>query len=170
MYNCVMENLHFIQPEDNEFLKWNSQTSQYELKLEFVKSEMDVHFADDNILLKRIKKNSRKIYNYIKYNSYSGNAHCIDVLLNETEEGRTFLKDVLLEQMEADNETAFNDLSNQPAVNVVSGQIIEREELRRNQISVDTEQLIETNSRYFGFNICVMYPFPPIITLSLEGR
>lgn len=165
-----MENLHFIQPTDNEYLKWDEPTKRYELKLEYVKSELDVHFADDAVLEKRIKKNSRKIYNYIKYHSYSGNSHNIGVLLNKTEEGRQFLKDVLLEQLEADNETAFNDLSSAPAVNVANGQIIDRDELQRNQISVDTEQIIERNADYFGFNICIMTRFPPVLQLYLSGR
>ena len=131
---------------------------------------METHYADDNVLDKRIKKNSRKIYNYIKYHSYSGNSYFVDVLLNKTEEGRRFLKDILLEQMEADNETGFNDLSSQPAVNVANGNIIDRDELRRNQISVDTEQIIERNTDYFGFNICLMSRFPPALQLYLTRR
>ena len=165
-----MENLNFIQPHTDEVLQWNNETNRYELTLEFVKSELDVHFATDEILQKRIKKNSRKIYNYIKYHSYTGNSYFIDVLLNKTEQGRKFLTDVLLEQLEADNETAFNDLSSQPAINVGTGQTIDRDELQRNQISVDTEQIINRNADYFGFNICIMTRFPPALQLYLTRR
>ena len=164
-----MKKLTFINPQDTEFLKWNESLKQYELKPEFVKSEMDVHFADDGILAKRIKANSKKIYRYIKYHSYTANHEEVMRVLNHTKEGQEFLKDVLLEQMEADNETAFNDLSRQPAVNVTSGQIIDRAELQRNQISVDTEQIIDSNSDYFGFNICLMTRFPPALVLFLRG-
>lgn len=165
-----MRKLNFITPSDNESLKWNEKTKRYELKVEFVKDQLEVHFNGDKMLEDRIKKNSRKIYNYIKYHSFSGNARFIDRLLNETEEGRQFLKDVLFEQFEADNETAFNDLSSQPAVNVANGQIIDRNELIRNQISVDTEQIIDRNADYFGFNICIMTAFPPILQLYLSGK
>ena len=165
-----MENLTFTQPRTDEFLKWNDESQRYELTLQFVKNELEVHYADDAVLERRIKKNSRKIYNYIKYHSYSGNSYYIDVLLNKTEEGRKFLKDVLLEQLEADNETGFNDLSSQPAVNISSGQVIDRDELQRNQISVDTEQIIESSARYFGINICLMAPFPPALQLYLTRR
>ena len=170
LYNLVMNKLNFIQPYTDETMIWNSKTNKYELSPAFVKSEMETHYADDNVLDKRIKKNSRKIYNYIKYHSYSGNSYFVDVLLNKTEEGRRFLKDILLEQMEADNETGFNDLSSQPAVNVANGNIIDRDELRRNQISVDTEQIIERNADYFGFNICLMSRFPPALQLYLTRR
>ena len=165
-----MENLKFIQPYTDEVLKWNDATKKYELTIQFAKSELDIHFADDGVLEKRIKKNSRKIYNYIKYRSHSGNSHFIDTLLNKTEQGRQFLKDVLLEQLEADNETAFNDLSSQPAINVGTGQEISRESLQANQISVDTEQIIDRNADYFGFNICVMTRFPPALQLYLTRR
>lgn len=170
LYNLNMENLHFIQPYSDNVLKWNSQNNRYELTIEFVKNELEVHFRDDGVLTSRIKKNTRKIYNYIKYHSYSGNSHFIDVLLNKTEEGRKFLTDVLLEQLDADNETGFNDLSSQPAINVSSGQVLDRDELRRNQISVDTEQIIDRNADYFGFNICIMTSFPPALQLYLTRR
>ena len=91
-------------------------------------------------------------------------------MLNKTEQGRQVLKDVLLEQLEADNETAFNDLSSQPAINVGTGQEISRESLQANQISVDTEQIIDRNADYFGFNICVMTRFPPALQLYLTRR
>jgi hypothetical protein len=162
-----MKTLTFIKSSDTEALKWNETTKRYELKLEFVKQEMDVNFADDGVTEKRIKKNSKKIYNYIYYHSYGANKPFIERLLNETKQGQEFLKDVLLEQFEADNETAFNDLSSQPAVNIANGQIIDRDELQRNQISVDTEQIIERNADYFGFNICVMTKFPPALILFL---
>ena len=165
-----MKTLTYIEPQSTEFLKWNEETKRYELTIEFVKSQLDVHFANDGILEKRIQKNSRKIYNFIKHRSYTANHPFIEKLLNNTKEGQEFLKDVLLEQLEADNETAFNDLSSQPAVNVGTGQIIDRDELQRNQISVDTEQLIENNADYFGFNICIMTKFPPALILFLLRR
>lgn len=170
LYNLNMKNLNFTQPYTDEILQWNEKSKKYELTIQFVKSELDVHFADDSVLESRIRKNSRKIYNYIKYHSYSGNSYFIDVLLNKTKEGRDFLKEVLLEQLEADNETGFNDLSSQPAVNVANGQVIDRNELQRNQISVDTEQLIERNADWFGFNICIMTRFPPALQLYLTRR
>lgn len=164
-----MKPLNIKKPYDDQFLKFNEATKRYELTIEFVKNEFDSNFRDDKVLQRRIEKNSRKIYNYIKYHSYSGNSELINKLLNETEEGRSFLKAVLYEQMEADIETGFNDLSSQPAINVANGQIIDRAELQKNQISVDAEQIIDRNADYFGFNICVMTRFPLMLQLYLKG-
>lgn len=165
-----MKNLHFIQPRTDEVLKWDDKSKKYELTMEYVKSEFSINFADDGMLEKRLKKNTRKIYNYIKYHSYSGNSYFIDVLLSKTEEGREFIKDVLFEQFEADNETGYNDLSSQPAINLASGQTLDRDELRRNQISIDAEQIIDRSADYFGFNICLMSRFPPALQLYLTRR
>lgn len=170
LYNeSAMKNLTFIEPSTDEILKWNESTKRYELTLEFVKSELDVNFANDGVTEKRIKKNSRKIYNFIKARSHSLNLPYIDILLNRTKEGREYLKAVLLEQMEADNETAFNDLSSQPAIDVASGRNIDRDALEANQVSVDTEQLIMRGSEFFGFNIVLLQPFPPLLQTYLRG-
>ena len=163
-----MRTLNFTQPYTDDVLTWNSSLQQYELTPQFVKSNLDIHFADDDILAKRIKKNSRKVYKYIKYRAFSGNVPYINTLLNQTLEGREFILQVLLEQLDADNETGFNDLSSQPAIDMASGREINRESLFANQISVDTEQLIDTNNEYFGFNIMVQYAYPPMIRLYLE--
>ena len=165
-----MKNLNFIKPYSNDQLSWNSTTEKYELTLQCVKSEFKINFSNDEETTRRIKKNTRKIYNYIKYHSSTVNSGYIDILLNKTEEGRRFLLDVLLEQFEADNETGYNDLSSQPAINIANGQVINREELERNQISVDTEQIIERNADYFGFNICMMMPYPLGVQLYLNGK
>ena len=65
-----MNELHFIKPYPDQFLKWSEDTKRYELTLEYVKNELDIHFRDDDMTQKRIKQNSRKIYNFIKYNRY----------------------------------------------------------------------------------------------------
>lgn len=170
LYNVsAMKNLIFIEPTTDNVLKWNEDTQRYELTLQFVKSELDVNFANDGVTEKRIKKNSRKIYNFIKYRTHSANTPYIDILLNRTEEGRRFLKDVLLEQLEADNETAFNDLSSQPAIDIASGREISRDSLQENQISVDTEQIIDRSAEYFGFNIVLQCPYPPLVQQYLRG-
>ena len=170
LYNGIaMKNLTFITPYTDSILKWNETTNRYELTLQFIKSELDVNFANDDVTEKRSKKNSRKIYNFIKARTHSKNTPFIDLLLNRTEEGRRFLKDILLEQLEADNETGFNDLSSQPGIDIASGREIDRDSLERNQISVDTEQIAYRNDEYFGFNILLAEPYPPTIYFYLRG-
>lgn len=154
-------NINVIQPYTDNNLEWNEELGRYELTLAYFKAHFQNNFNDDQILLNRIKKNSRKVYNFIKYRGYSMNWKVTEFLLNRTEQGREFLLAVLSEQMEADNESAYNDLSSTPALNASNGQFIDRELLYANQVSVDTEQIIENSATYFGVSIVLrsLYPF-----------
>ena len=157
-YNFSMK-LNVIEPFDDSKMEFDPNLG-YVLTIEYAKSMFGNNFHDDEILLKRLRKNSRKIYNFIKYRAYSGNAEVVDFLLNRTREGRQFLLDALTEQMEADSESGFNDLSSTPAVNVSNGQVMDREQLYANQISVDAEQIILNSHRYFGVSIITRTKFP----------
>lgn len=145
--------LTYMQPTNDENMEFDTSTAHYLLTLQFVKSEFDINFKDDETTMKRIKKNSRKIYNVLFARAYSANAKLLWYVLNNTKEGRAWLFDMLKEQFEADNESAYNDLSSQPAINMSSGSVIAREELARNQISFDTEQIMERSATYLGFNV-----------------
>lgn len=152
-----MKELKITKPYDDQVMKFDSTAGRYYLTLEFVKSELDTKACiDDGELERRIKKNSRKIYNYIFYHSYTANKPVVNFCINHTENGRKFLKDVLLEQLESDLQSGYNDLSNQSPINFANGSVIDRSELLRNQVTVDTEQIIERNADYFGFNLFVM--------------
>ena len=157
-----MKTLHKQTPFSDNKLEWNAETEQYEVAFQYCKANFDDNFIDDETLKKRIKKNSRKIYRYISNHTYSANRPIVNKVLNYTEEGRQFLFDILTIQMEADVETGFNDLSSTPAINVANGQIIERNELYRNQICVDAEQVFDDSDKYFGFRIGYQCPFPQI--------
>ena len=140
-------------------LEMKFENGMYILTKEFVKNELEVHYKDDETLDKRIKANSRKIYNYIYSHSYSANRPLIEKLLNNTPEGYKFLKDVLLSQMEADLETGYNDLTKQPAINMANFNTIDRNLLFINQISPDTEQILDNSRAYFkGINILYQGP------------
>ena len=153
--------LNVITPYDDAKMVWNGDLNRYELTIEFFKNNFQNNFHDDQTLLNRIKKNSRKVYNFIRYRGYSMNWKISEFLINRTQEGREFILAALTEQMEADNESAYNDLSSMPAVNA-NGNAFDRELLYANQISVDTEQLIENSATYLG--VCVvsrtLYPYP----------
>lgn len=157
-----MKTLHRIKPYPDNDLTWNEKTKQYELTLQYCKDNFDDNFRDDGVLQKRIIKNSRKIYRFIYYHVASFNKRVVDVVLNGTQEGRDFLKEILSVQMEADIETGFNDLSSTPAINLGNGKDIDRNELYRNQICVDAEQVFDTSDRWFGFRIGYQAPFPAI--------
>ena len=148
------------KPFDDEVLKFNETTGRYELTIQYVKDNFSISFRDDTVLKERIKKTTRKIYNVIYARSYTANKQVIDFMLHRTQQGRVFIHDLLFEQLEADLQTGYNDLSSMPAINYAKGNIIPREEQIRNQISVDTEQILDRSEEYFGINIMYSSAFP----------
>lgn len=160
LYNKTMNNLHIISPYNDKELQINNESGRYELTLAYVKKNFEVTFRDDGVLQRRITKNSRKIYNYIFSHSNSYNNAVVNFCLFKTEEGRKWIKDILTEQMEADLESGYNDLSSTPAINVANGGVIDRNQLSVNQITIDTEQIIDRSADYFGFNLMYQSQFP----------
>ncbi len=157
-----MKQLHKIKPYSDNELVWNENTKQYELTLEYFKSNYDDNFADDEETKKRLKKNSRLIYRFIKYRTCSYNRRIVDKVINYTQEGRNFIKEMLSTQMESDVETAYNDLSKIPAINVANGQVIDRNLLHANEVSVPTEEIWDSSDDWFGFRLGYQAPYPPI--------
>lgn len=147
-----------ITPYDDARLVFRDD--RYELALEEVKRLFPETMRDDGVLARRIKKNSRIVYNYLTTHCYTANQQVVLWLVNKTKEGRKFIYAVLMEQMEADMASGYNDLIMQMPINMTSGAVIPREELKRNQITVATEQLIEANTGYFGFNIMLPARYP----------
>ena len=160
LYNKDMKITVIRQPYNDEVMTYNENTGRYELTIEYVKDNFTINFRDDRTLKERIKKTSRKIYNVIFARSNSANKQVIDFMLNRTLQGRVFLHDLFYEQLEADLQTGFNDLSSMPAINYANGNVIPREEQIRNQISVDTEQILDRSVEYFGINLLYSSTFP----------
>ena len=144
---------NLIPITNDDKLTFKEDEEMYVLTREFYLNNFDMNFKNDKVLERRLVKNSRKVYNYIYTRSNSANRPVIDFILHKTQEGRDFLLKVLREQMEADSESGFNDLSMTPGINVMNGQVIEREKLVENQISVDTEQLIKNSAKFLGINL-----------------
>lgn len=164
-----MNKLTRITPYTDDKLVWNAITNQYELAFEFTKEEYPQNFVDDDTLKARIKKNSRVIYNFIKSRVNQYNRPFVDVLLSRTEQGRSFLFEMLRTQFESDVDSGYNDLGNTPAINVANGQVLPREELLRNMVSVATEQVWDNNQSYFGINIGYQSIFPPYYQIMIRG-
>lgn len=155
-----MINLKKINPYNDEKLTWNENAKQYELAFEFCKEEYPENFRDDDVLKARIKKNSRLVYRFIISRVNQRNRNIVDLLLSRTEQGREFIFKMLSTQFEADVETGYNDLADTPAINVANGQILPREEIKRNEVSVATEDEFDNNQTYFGINIGYQAQFP----------
>lgn len=160
LYNKDMKITVIQKPISDEVMKFNEMSGRYELTMEYVKDNFAITFQNDKVLKERIKKTTRKIYNVIYARSNTANKGVIDFMLHRTLQGRVFIHDLLFEQIEADLQSGFNDLSSMPAINYANGQIIPREEQIRNQISVDTEQILDRSEEYFGINIMYASAFP----------
>ena len=160
LYNKDMKITVIKKPYSDEVMTFNDLTGRYELTIQYVKDNFTINYQNDNVLKERIKKNSRKIYNVIFARSNTANKQVIDFMLNRTLQGRVFLHDLLYEQLEADLQSGFNDLSSMPAINYANGNVIPREEQIRNQISVDTEQILDRSEEYFGINLLYASTYP----------
>lgn len=163
-----MKYLTFIKPQSTDELDYDAKSHQYLLKIEYVKDQINVNYGDDEILKQRIKENTRLIYRYIKNHVHSYNRNLVNNVIENTKEGQEFIKEMLLTQLEADNETGYNDLSKSPAINIASNQVIDRNELYRNQVCVDVEQIFDDSDAYFGFRIGYQSPLPGYLFVYLR--
>ena len=156
-----MENkIIFKNHYNDDSLTFNEGTQRYELTIQYVKENFDPHFRDDETLLKRISKTSRKVYEFIYSRGNSHNKEVITFLLNETENGRKFLIEVLSAQMESDILTGANDIGLTPAINFQTGRVIDRNEIKKNLLCVDAEEIIQASAGVFGISIIYMGVFP----------
>lgn len=137
-----------ITPYSDEKMLYNETTNQYELTIAWVKSNFGNPFADDNVLEQRIKRNTRKVYNYIFSHGYSGNRKAIIAIITYTEEYRQYIYDALFSQMESDLASGYNDQDLYVAKNKD-----ERELQQLNQVSVNTENILKSSNGYGGINL-----------------
>ena len=147
-------------PYDDDNLFFNEDTQRYQLTAAYLKNEFGSIYRDDKETERRIKLNSRVIYSYINIHTASFNRHVVNFLLHKTEQGRKFLFDLLSEQQYADLQTGYNDLMYNPAVAFGGGKDVDRNEIRRNELCVAAEDIFQSSSRYFGFNIGYLGQFP----------
>lgn len=150
-----------IAPYSDEKMLYNETTEQYELQLAWVKAIFGNTFTDDGVLENRIKKNTRKILNYIYSHSYSGNRKIINALILKTEEYRTWFYDCLISQIEADLSSGYNDNDL-----YVSKSESERNLQFLNQVSALTENILDSSKGYGGINILSASVFPPFVYLT----
>ena len=163
-------NINVITPYDDNSLQFNQDSGRYELTTKYCRANFTINFADDGILERRIKKNTRNVYSFIFSRVATTNKQVVDFMLKRTEEGRKFLLDILSAQMEADIDSGYNDLAMTSPVNLSNGQVIPREEIKRNQVSVATEQIFENSDDYFGFRLGYTGMFPAWLFMFVRNN
>lgn len=154
-YNVLMKHL---EPFTDNALEWDGQ--KYVLTRQYCKETFEITFTNDGVLDRRRRKNARVCYNIIKNRLATSNMELGLWLINNTAEGRKFIKDLMTEQMEADLLNGYNDLGSTSAINVANGQVIDRAEIERNMLGVNAEIILDNTANYFPFNIFVRYPYP----------
>lgn len=147
-----------LEPKTDEVLEWTG--TQYVLTKAFIKQNFDIAYKDDQVLDRRRMKNSRVVYSVITSRLNQANTQMALWLLNNTDCGRTFLRDILSEQMDADLSSGYNDLGMTSAINVANGSVIKREEIERNLLCVNAEMMLQGTTSYFPFNLFVQYEYP----------
>ena len=166
-----MKNLNLIsQPYDDEQMVFNQTTKKYELTPQYLKNEFGPCYVDDKTMERRIKLNSRVVYDYIYLHTANQNRNLVELLLNKTKEGRQFIFDILKEQQYADIEFGYNDLAYTPAISFGNGGDKDRNEIKRNTVCVAAEQVFQNSPNYFGLNIGYLGQFPPYIALLLRNN
>lgn len=164
-----MKNLTLIQPYSDDSLTYNSFNKRYELTKEYCKNEFATTFADDGILERRIKLNTRIVYNYIDKHIATVNKNVVDFLLNRTEQGRKFILELLTQQMYADIETGYNDLGYQPAINFTGSNDKDREQIKINSLCVAAEDIFYNSDIYFGIRLDYRMTFPYQYFMLING-
>ena len=150
-----------ITPFSDGKMLYNATTMQYELDMGFIKGEFGNLYADDNVLQVRIKRNTRKVYNYIFSHAYSGNRKIITAMINHTAEYRNFIFDALFSQMEADMASGFNDQDL-----YVKDTHDQRQLQHENQVSVGTQNILESSAGYGGINLLYAGVFNYLVYLE----
>ena len=148
------------KPYTDTDLVWNTKTGHYELSLAYCKALFDDNFKDDGTLQKRITKNSRVVWNQLMAHTYTQNKSVVSFILNNTEEGRNFLKDILSAQMESDIQFGTNDLGITPLINVTTGHIIDRNQVTINTLCKMAEDVMDDVVSYVGVNLFIATLLP----------
>jgi hypothetical protein len=161
-------NIHTEPINDNK-LVYNEKTKQYELTLEEVKEHFEISFNDDKVLEQRIKKNSRAVYLYIKTIGNPANDKLVKWFITYTEEGREYIYDALMSQIEADLTTGFNSIVDQPRINLKTGHIIPEDEFVKSIVSVGTMQILESSEAYVGINLLYRAKLPWVYWAIMRG-
>ena len=155
-----MTSLKIIETYNDECLEYDKVNKMYELTLSIAKTYVGNVYKDDNELKRRIKLNSMIVYNYIYNHGNTNNKKYTRVILNRTEQGRSFILSVLTTQLIADSKSGYNDLGSENLVDLSNGSIIDREKIRQNLVSVNTEELIvNSKADLCGYSVINPYPY-----------
>lgn len=167
VFSCYYVPMKYLEPKTDEEMEWDGY--MYILTRAYCKKHFDIAYRDDGALDKRRKKNSRVVYNALRERLNSNNVLMGLFLINETDSGRKFIKDVLTEQMDADIQNGYNDLGITSPINVANGQVMDKNAIRTNILCQSAEMLVDNSSMYFHFNAFMSFYYPWNIKAIIHG-
>lgn len=155
---------------NDEYLTYDRLLKEYVLTLSYAKSIIGNAYTDDGVMQRRLIKNSNVVYNYIYNNGNSKNKETTMKILNATKEGRELISKALVAQIMADAENGYNDLGNQNPIDFTNGNVIDREEIRKNKVCIDCEDILQNSaSDLEGYNVMCAIPYPQMVHNIFKG-
>jgi hypothetical protein len=133
-----------IKPFNDNKLLYDRETHRYILNYTGVGEHVDAGQAYGSIEKQRAKMSqiSRTIYNYIYYTTNEKNRDYVELKLATESTLRNVIYEAMLSQLLADVESGADSVKNQTAVNMETGNIMDRTQLMRNIISIEAEMIV----------------------------
>ncbi len=152
--------LKILEPFNDDLLEYDKANEVYVLTLSIAYTLIGNVFKDDKELQRRLKLNSIIVYNYIYNHGNTNNKKYTRFILNNTEQGRKFIYRCLESQIIADAKSGYNDLGSENLVDMQSGNVIDRNKIRENLVSVNTEEIIiNSKADLSGYNVICQMPY-----------
>lgn len=157
--------LEIIEIYNDDQLEWNSTTKQYRLTLNAIREIVGNAFRNDEVARQRSILNSANVYSYIYNRGATANKKYTEFIINHTKQGRELIFQALMYQIMADSQNGYNDIVNQNPIDFGNGSVIDREQIRRNKVAINVEDLLDNSQAYLcGYNVLcqIPYSFPNI--------
>lgn len=106
-------------------------------------------YADQNSIQKTLNSISRTIYNWIYSRVPVSNKNYIEYLLAKHPDCILAVYEAMKSQLEADVSSGYNDIKNQPAINFQTGMNIDRNDIKRNLVCIEAQNILESCSYNF---------------------
>lgn len=149
--------LTFKKPYSDDILVYDEITERYVLNISYAKSKVESPYQDDGIMTRRLNEISETVYSFMYNLGNTNNRKYTQLVVNYSDKGRKFITKALLSQLYADADNGYNDLSKQNPINFQGGKVIDRNDLRKNKVCVNCEDIIKNSMADLdGYNVCYM--------------
>lgn len=131
-------------PKNDNYMVYNKLTHRYILTSNVI-TELggdEVYDFDQKKRDRVLKDVSNSVYNFIYSRTHSNNRNYIEYILATNEEARELIKQAMISQLSADIESGVNDIKKIAPVNPQTYQTINRDEIARNMVCVECENII----------------------------